>query len=376
MTTRSAEQTRRPIPLVFWPLLLLTLVGVALAVYRLAVGLGPTTNMSDDYPWGIWITIDIFVIPAAGAAFTTALITYFLHRQRYHEIIRPAILIGLLGYSVVGLLLIMDIGRWHQAYNVFVPPYINIHSFLWEIALCVTLYTLVLVAENAPTYLERWNLHSPIRIVTMGILAIAGAGIVLSTLHQSSIGSMFLIMEHKLHPLWWTPALPLFYFVQAVFGGLATAVVVTYVTWAGLDLTIDETLVVRIGKVLRVMLLVYLGLRAVDTLAAGELDMMFSSGMFSLLVWAEIIIGVVAPLVILFSNYAKSAEGVFIAGVFILTGLLLDRLVISGLGLAVPTADTYVPHWMEVMISVGFISGALLVYGATTRYFDLFPREH
>jgi Ni/Fe-hydrogenase subunit HybB-like protein len=351
-------------------------LAVALAIYRMVVGLGASSNMNDEYPWGIWITVDIFIIPAAGAAFTTAFITYFLRRRQYHDIIRPAVLIGFLGYAIVGLLLVMDIGRWHQAYNVFLPAYINYHSFLWEIALCVALYTMVLVAENAPTYLERWGVQNPIRIINMAILLIAGAGVVLSTLHQSSIGSMFLIMEHKLHPLWWSPALPVFYFVQAVFGGLAMAAIIAYVTWSGLGLPIQESLIVRIGRVVRAVLVVYLVLRLGDTLLAGELEQLFTSGTFSVLVVTEIIIGVLVPLVILFTKYGKSAEGVFFSGVFILTGLLLNRLVMSGLGLAVPTRETYVPHWMELMITVGFIAGGLLVYGATTRYFDLFPKEH
>jgi Ni/Fe-hydrogenase subunit HybB-like protein len=374
MTTLLRQ--KRPIPLIAYPLLLLTLLGVGLAVYRMVVGLGATSNMNDDYPWGIWITVDIFIIPAAGAAFTTAFMTYFLRRRQYHDIVRPAILVGFLGYSVVALLLIMDIGRWHQAYNVFIPAYINIHSFLWEIALCVTLYTLVLVLENGPTYLERWGIQNPIRLITSAIVIIAGAGVVLSALHQSSIGSMFLIMEHKLHHLWWSPALPVFYFVQAVFGGLAMAACVAYVTWSGLALKVDEALILRIGRVVRWVLVSYALIRTVDTLMAGEFGDLFTSGIFSVLVLTEIIIGVFAPLAILFSRYAKTVEGVYFSGIFILTGLLLNRLVMSGLGLAVPTQQTYVPHWMELMITVGFVSGALLVFGATTRYFDLFPKEH
>ena len=374
MTT--ATDQRKPIPLIFYPLLVLTLLGVAVAIYRMVVGLGATSNMNDEFPWGIWITVDIFIIPAAGAAFTTAFITYFLRRRQFHEIVRPAILIGFLGYAVVSLLLIMDIGRWHQAYNVFLPAYINIHSFLWEIALCVTLYTLVLIAENGPTYLERWGIENPTHLINRTILVIAGAGIVLSALHQSSIGSMFLIMEHKLHPLWWSPALPLFYFVQAVFGGLAMASIIAYVTWSGLGLSIDESLIVRIGRVVRAVLVVYVLLRLGDTLLASEFEQLFTSGIFSVLVITEIIIGAIVPLAILFTKYGRSAEGVFFSGVFILTGLLLNRLVMSGLGLAVPTQQSYVPHWMELIITFGFLSGALLVYGATTRYFDLFPKEH
>lgn len=374
MTTLT--KPKQSIPLIFYPLLLLTLLGVGLAIYRLAVGLGPTTNMTDNYPWGIWITVDIFIIPIAGAAFTTSAISYFFRREAYHAIIRPSVLLGLLGYTMVALLLIMDIGRWPQAYNVFIPAYINIHSFLWEIALCVTLYTVVLVLEVAPFILERWHIEAPIRLIERAILVIAGAGVVLSALHQSSIGSMFLIMSHKLHPLWWTPVLPLLYFVQALFGGLANAAITVQVTQRGLGLPVSENLIVRIGRLVRALLILYAVLRLGDTLLAGELGMMFDSGIFSLLLWAEIIIGVLMPLAILFTRYGESAEGVFMAGILSLVGLLLDRLVASGLGIAVPTTQTYVPHWMEVMISTGFIAGGFLVYGVVTRYFDLFPEHH
>jgi len=374
MTTLT--KPKQSIPLIFYPLLLLTLLGVGLAIYRLAVGLGPTTNMTDNYPWGIWITVDIFIIPIAGAAFTTSAISYFFRRETYHAIIRPSVLLGLLGYTIVALLLIMDIGRWPQAYNVFIPAYINIHSFLWEIALCVTLYTVVLVLEVAPFILERWHIEAPIRLIERAILVIAGAGVVLSALHQSSIGSMFLIMSHKMHPLWWTPVLPLLYFVQALFGGLANAAITVQVTQRGLGLPVTETLIVRIGRLVRALLILYAVLRLGDTLLAGELGMMFDSGIFSLLLWAEILIGVLMPLAILFTRYGDSAEGVFMAGILSLVGLLLDRLVASGLGIAVPTTQTYVPHWMEVMISTGFIAGGFLVYGVVTRYFDLFPEHH
>jgi Ni/Fe-hydrogenase subunit HybB-like protein len=139
---------------------------------------------------------------------------------------------------------------------------------------------------------------------------------------------------------------------------------------------VSEDLIVRIGRIVRALLIIYGVLRIGDTLMAGELGMMFDSGIFSLLLWTEIIIGLLVPLVLLFSKRAQNAEGVFMAGIFALIGLLLDRLVASGLGIAVPTAQTYVPHWMEVMISVGFIAGGFLVYGVVGRYFDLLPEHH
>jgi Ni/Fe-hydrogenase subunit HybB-like protein len=368
-------ESRQRIPRSFYPLLLLTLFGIGLAVYRLAVGLGPTTNMTDDYPWGIWITVDVFLIPVAGAAFTVSLISYFFGRKHCHEVIRPAVLAGFLGYGVVGALLFMDIGRWNQMYNVFVPNYINYHSFLWEIALCVTLYTLLLVIEVSPIFLERFNIQTPIKWINRSIYVIAGAGIILSSLHQSSIGSMFLLMSHKLHPLWWTPALPLFFFIQALFSGLATTAIAVNLTWRGLDLPFDRTLFVRLSQFLRAFLIVYVILKFVDWAWAGDLGLLFKFDIFGVMVWAELFIGVFVPLAILFSKYGTEPGSTSLAGGLILMGILLHRLVVSGLGLAVPTSQTYVPHWMEVGMVIGFVAGAFLIYGATARYFRLFPQE-
>ena len=123
-------KSKRQVPGIYYPLILLSLLAIGLSIYRFAVGLGPTTNMSDHYPWGLWITLDYFLIPVAGAAFTVSLISYFFDREGYHSILRPAVLAGLIGYLVVGAMLLLDIGRWHQFYNILNPSMVNLHSFL------------------------------------------------------------------------------------------------------------------------------------------------------------------------------------------------------------------------------------------------------
>ena len=131
MTGKPKEAT----PNSFYPLLVLAAIGIGLSIYRLIVGLGPTTNLNDHYPWGIWITIDMFIIPVAGAAFSISFISHFFGRESYHRVIRPAVLAGFIGYIVVGALLVLDIGRWPQFYNILIPRYANLHSFLEEISL-------------------------------------------------------------------------------------------------------------------------------------------------------------------------------------------------------------------------------------------------
>jgi len=371
-----AQRPTKPFPVSFWPLLILTVIGVGLSIYRLVVGLGPTTNMSDHYPWGIWITIDLFLIPVAGAAFTISLISYFFRRDIFHAVVRPAVLAGVLGYGVVGLLLFLDIGRWHQFYNIFVPGYINIHSFLEEISLCVTLYTLILLIEITPVFLEKWNIETPIKWIESGIFIIAGAGIVLSTLHQSSLGSMFLIMPYKLHPLWWTPALPVLFFLQATYTGLGTTAIAIALIWRAKGIPNNRELFRRIGQAMGLNLALYLAIKVGDWMGAGEIPLLLRPDAFGVLAWLEIGLGVIIPMAILFSKFIGHSAGPFWAGVFALIGTFINRLIITWIGLAEPSPVVYNPHWMEIMITIGLLAGGFLVYGVVVRYFKLLPEKH
>ena len=370
--TKFRERT----PVMFWPLLALTVFGIGLAIYRLVVGLGPTTNLNDHYPWGLWITIDLFLIPVAGAAFTISLISYFLGREDYHSIIRPAVLAGFMGYGVVGVLLFLDIGRWNQFYNIFVPGWINLHSFLEEISLCVTLYTGILVLEIAPVFLEKWGYKVPIRWIERGIFVIAGAGIVLSMLHQSSLGSLFLLMPHKLHPLWWTPALPLLFYLQAVYTGLGTAAIAIRIIWRALKLPVNRMLFRRIGQAMSINLMLFAAIKVGDWLGSGEMPLLLRPDIFGLIAWLQFLIGIVLPLGILLSKLVGHTAGPFWAGVFALIGTFIDRLMISWVGLAEPGPVTYFPSWIEIMITIGFLTGGVLLYGLVVRYFDLFPASN
>jgi len=362
----------KPIPKSFYPLLALTILAVILSIYRLFVGLGATTNMSDHYPWGIWITIDLFLIPVAGAAFTISLISYYFGRKRYHTIIRPAVLAGFLGYGVVGVLLFLDIGRWPQFYNILIPP-LNAHSFLEEISICVTLYTLILAIEIAPVFLEKWGITKPIKWIDRWILWIAGAGIVLSALHQSSLGSLFLLLRYKLHPLWWTPALPVLFFLQAIYTGLGTTAIATNIAWKLLNIPRDKKLYHRMGQAMALTLALYFAVKVGDWMGSGEFATLLQPDPYVIIALVEMILGCVIPLGILLSKLVSHSAGPFWAGVFALMGTFINRLVISWIGVAEPSPTPYIPSWIEILIAVGLLAGAFLAYGIVARYFKLFP---
>jgi Ni/Fe-hydrogenase subunit HybB-like protein len=369
----AVTKSKRGIPTAFWPLLALALFGIGLSIYRLAAGLGPTTNMSDHYPWGIWITIDLFLIPVAGAAFTISWLSYFLGREKYHSIIRPAVLAGLVGYGIVAALLFLDIGRWNQFYNILNPGLINIHSFLEEISLSITFYSLILVLEAAPIFLEKWNIQAPIKWINRGIFWIAGAGVVLSMLHQSSLGSMFLLMQHKLHPLWWSPALPLLFYFQAIYTGLGTAAIAITLVWRFLRIPMDRDLFRRLGQAMTLNLLLYAAIKFGDLMGAGKLHLLFQADPFAYIAWLELGLGVLLPLAILLSKLVGHSAGPFWAGVFALMGTFINRLMISWVGLAEPNPVGYIPSWIEIMVTVGLIAAGILVYSLVARYFRLFP---
>ena len=371
----AATQEKRSTPLSIYVLVVLTLLGVITGVYRLVVGLGSTTNLTDHYPWGLWIGVDAFLIPAAGAAFTVSAISHFFGRDDYHKILRPAVLTGFLGYMGVGAILIADLGRWHQFYSILIPGRINLHSFLEEVALSVTLYTAVLMVELAPTILEKWNLDIPIKFIQNLILIIAGVGILISCIHQSSIGSIFVMLEHKLHPLWWTPIIPLLFLTQALFGGIGAAAIVVKLTQEKMGRKVDRELLATMGRLIRILLIFYLVCKVGDWLVAGELGLLFTSGFIGLPAWGEIILGVLLPIVILFSKVGNRPEGVFWSGVWILIGLFISRVTVSFIALETPVWATYVPHWIEVVTSVGVGAAIVLAYVIAARLFNLFP-EH
>jgi len=347
--------------------------GLALGLYRMVVGLGPTTNLSDSYPWGLWIIYDVFFIPFSAGAFMISAVTHIYDKEEYHVIARPVVLAGFLGYLFVVLVLLMDLGRWHRFYNVLIPWYWNPHSFMFEVSMCVTVYTGILIMEIAPTILERLNWEKPLRFLRIATVVIAGAGIVLSSLHQSSVGSLFLLMRHKLHALWWTPQLPLLFFTSAAFSGLSMAIFVAVVSFTAFGKRLKLDLLSDLAKIVFLMLGLYLALKVVDLAINGELGLVFSSGWLSFMFVAEVVVGVIAPMLI-FGNRGmrESKSGLFQGSALVLLGLGLNRVNVALLGLRGPTGTAYFPHWIELVISLAAVVAGVLLFGLASRFLPIF----
>ncbi|MEK7448726.1 MAG: NrfD/PsrC family molybdoenzyme membrane anchor subunit, partial [Planctomycetota bacterium] len=204
-------------------LLFLILLGAVMAVYRFAKGLGASTNLSDTFPWGLWIGVDVLSgVALAAGGFTIAAAVYIFNLKKYHPILRPAILTAFLGYMVVIVALLFDLGK---PYNIWHPMVMwQPHSVMFEVGWCVMLYSTVLALEFSPAALEKFKMDGLLKIIKVVTIPLVIAGIILSTLHQSSLGSLFLIVPDKLHSIWYTPLLPVMFFVSAVMVGLAMVI--------------------------------------------------------------------------------------------------------------------------------------------------------
>jgi Ni/Fe-hydrogenase subunit HybB-like protein len=371
-----AQAMRRRLPASYIILGAMAAIGLALGLFRMFVGLGPTTNLSDSYPWGLWIVYDVFFIPFSAGAFMISAVTHIYDKEEYHIIARPVVLAGFVGYVFVVLVLLMDLGRWHKFYNILIPWYWNPHSFMFEVSMCITVYTGVLIMEVAPAILERLRWQKPLRSLRVATVLVAGAGIVLSSLHQSSLGSLFLLMRYKLHPLWWTPQLPLLFFTSAAFSGLSMAIFVAVVSFKAFGKRLKLDLLSDLAKIVLVMLGLYLALKVTDLAINRELGLIFSEGWLSLLFIAEMGVGVIAPMFI-FANrqMRRSSIGLFEGSGLVLLGLGLNRVNVSLLGLKAPAGTAYFPHWIELVISLAAIAAGVLIFAVAARFLPIFEES-
>ncbi|NOZ27180.1 MAG: Ni/Fe-hydrogenase cytochrome b subunit [Chloroflexi bacterium] len=367
---------RRPFPVVSTSILgILIVIGLVVAIIRYMNGLGAVTNLSDGRAWGLWISFDLYCgVALAAGGFTLTAAVYIFNLKKYYPIVRSAILTAFLGYLMVIVALLVDLGQPWRIWHILI--YWNLHSPLFEVGWCVLLYTIVLALEFSPCVFERFNLEAPLRLIRAIQIPLVIAGVVLSTLHQSSLGSTLLLMPDKIHPLWFTPILPFLFFLSAVAVGPAMVIVETSLGGRGLGHSIDLEILAGLGRALPYILGLYLLFRLGDLLVAGEFGAIFSSGLYSVLFLAEVIGGVLVPL-ILFALPAvrRSRTALFWSAMLVVLGVVLNRFNVSLIALAPRPGTTYFPHPMEFVISIAIVSAGVLGYIMANRYLPIIQYE-
>ncbi len=355
------------------------LVGVlgSVTVIRFVHGLGSVTNLSDAAPWGLWIGFDVMSgVALAAGGFVLAGIVYIFGLERYRPFVRAAILTALLGYAAVAVGLLYDLGLpwriWHPLVHW------QYHSVLFEVAMCVMLYLTVLTLEFLPVVLEHRLFRGAffqtlLKALKRVSIVLVIAGIVLSTLHQSSLGSLFLITPYRLHPLWYSHIIYVLFFVSAVALGLMTVVLESLFSHYFLGHKLHAREISGLGLAASVVLWIYVALRVGDLAIRGSLGMAFDGSWQSGLFLAELGVSAVIPATLMLLRPVRSRiGGVGVAAVMVVGGMIWHRLDVSVVAFARPEGVAYFPSWEEFAVSIGIVAGGILIFLFFAEHLNVF----
>lgn len=355
-------------------LICLSVLFIGLSIYRLSTGMG-VTNLSDEWPWGIWILIDVKLgVALAAGGFTTVGLYYIFGVKKLKPVVKPAVLTAWLGYCMVAVGLLIDLGRWYNFWHPLV--YWGHHSVMFELFWCVLLYTTVLTCEFAPTLFKGLGWKKPAQVLTALTAPLVILGVALSTLHQSSLGSLYILMAGKLHPLWWSMLLPVFYFLTAVAVGPAMVIFESYLSGRAYKHKFELDVMQTLSKFTFWCLGIYFVLKMIDLNYRGQFVNMFSGTMESNMFLLEIVVGVILPIVIyIIPGLRNKPGGIVTFAIMVILGVIINRTNVVITGMWASAGASYVPSFIEVAITLGLISTGVLAYLFIVENFDVFSEE-
>lgn len=363
-------------------LVMIALNGIVFLMGRFFFGLGAVTNLTNQYPWGLWIGVDVAAgVALAAGGFTTAALGHVMHREEYHAVIRPALLTAMLGYTFVAFGVFVDIGRWYFIWHPLIMW--NGNSALFEVGICVMIYMSVLYIEFLPIFTERFigkvnlpgvlsALNKPadkiLRFLDRGLsktmFIFIIAGVVLSTLHQSSLGTLMVIAGPKMHPLWQTPVLPLLFLLSAVSVGFPMVIFESLIASRSLKLKPEMHVLSRLGSMIAPLLGIYLAFKIGDIVIRETFVYLGELNTASVMFTIEILFGVIIPLRMFLSpKVLKSPPLLFTASGLVVFGVLLNRINNFVVAYTPPySTESYFPSFGEISVTVGFVAMLVLAY--------------
>lgn len=369
---------------------IIIIAGLPLVYLRFTGGLGAVTNLDNSNPWGIWIGFDLLtgVALAAGGYVTGAAVELF-GMKKFYPAVRPAILTGFLGYSMVVFALLFDVGRpWRLPYPFFVSQ--GVTSIMFEVGACVGLYLTVLFLEFSPAALEWLGLKKIREIVVRLTILLTVLGVVLSTLHQSSLGAMFLIVPSKLHPLWYSPYLPVFFFVSSIAAGLSMVLFEATLSHRYFHDKMDKEyleatdhVVFGFGRAGALVLAGYFAIKVFGLAIGNNWNLLMTGYGY----WFQLeMFGFILLPCFLFAvgSRDKNKKLIRFAAFWTVLGILLNRLNISFFcfNYQLPASERYIPSWMEIGISIFVVTIGLVIFRFIVTRMPIlythpdYPEEH
>ena len=363
-------------------LLIIAANGLFFLAGRFFFGIGKVTNLNNQYPWGLWIGVDVAAgVALAAGGFTSAALGHIMHREQIHAILRPALLTAMLGYTFVAVGVFVDIGRWYYIWHPLV--FWNGNSALFEVGICVMFYLTVLYIEFLPVVTERFmgrvNLKGALSFlnkpldkllhfmdkwlgVTMFVFVILG--VVLSTLHQSSLGTLMVIAGPKMHPLWQTPILPLLFLLSAISVGFPMIIFESIIAAKSFGFKPEMEALSTLGRTVAPLLGIYLAFKIGDMVIRGTFVYLLEPTVQSVMFFIEVVVGIVIPLrMFLSQSVLKSPKLLFTASALVVFGVLLNRINNFIVAYNPPYKfGSYFPSFGEISVTVGFAAILILLY--------------
>jgi Ni/Fe-hydrogenase subunit HybB-like protein len=360
-------------PATFVAASLVALMGVVL-IYRLFKGVGAVTNLNDGYPWGLWIAWDVVVGTAlAGGGFSTALLVYILNRGEYHPLIRPALVASLLGYMQAGLSVFMDLGRWWDFWHIFMPRHVQVNSVLFEVALCIMAYIVILMLELTPVVLERLGWVQARKRMNRLLFIFVAIGVLLPMMHQSSLGTLLVVFGPQVHPLYQSKWLPILFLSSTIGMGYAAVTIEGAISSMGLKRPFEKDILGKLLQIGRALMVVYLVVRFGDLVYRGALGYAFQATLPAFTFWLENLLFTV-PLWLLASPAQRArAKNLFLAAMAMALGGIVYRL--SAFLVAYQTGSDwhYFPSLGELSVTVGLIAFEVLFIILAIRFLPILP---
>ena len=347
----------------FIVLLGLVVIGAIVVLQRLIFGLAAVTNLSDGYPWGIWIAIDLIVGTALGCGgFVTAFLVYILNRGQYHPMVRAALMTSLFGYSLGGLAVMFDLGRWWQGYNIMLPWLFNTNSVLLETALCIFCYILVLLVEFAPAFLERFGLRESRRQLNRILFIFTGLGVLLPMMHQSSMGTVVVLLGYKLSPLWQSQLLTVTFLVTAVTMGIGIVMFESLLSSVAFRRPFETSILKGLAGIAASTALAFLLLRIFDVSRLAAWPAAFAGDLKSVSFWLEMLLGAAAVALLMPKSRRGSPRNLFLGSSAILLNGALYRLNCYLIGYDPGNGWTYFPSIGEILVTLAIFAMHVVLY--------------
>ncbi|HIJ38533.1 MAG TPA: Ni/Fe-hydrogenase cytochrome b subunit [Rhodospirillaceae bacterium] len=330
--------------------------------YRFIYGLGAVANISNGYPWGIWIVWDVIIGTAFGCGgYAMALLVYVMNKGEYHPLVRPALTASLFGYSLGGASVIFDLGRYWNAWHIFTPGWINVNSVMFEVAACIGCYVLVLWIEFLPVIAEKYASPEMRKKISKTLYIFIALGVLLPTMHQSSLGSMLVVFGFHIHPLWQTELLPLLFLLSALGMGYSIVIFEATLVNASYRRPSEAGIVGKLGRYMVFLIAAYLVIRWGEIIVDGKLGLVFSSGGLSLAFLLENLLFLI-PIILMASEEKRAnAQLQFVAAVCLLLGGALYRIDAYLTAYDRPGWH-YFPSVSEMLVTIGIIAIEVLAY--------------